>query len=534
METLTVAEMKAVDRRTIDDHVPGPELMERAGTAVFRWLEREFFPAEETRVHVLCGKGNNGGDGFVVGRRLMEAGSRVTFYLVPAVEEIEGDAEVAFGKLSDPEIVRLDEEGRARLLDTVRDGDWIVDGLLGTGIASEVREPFASVIDLVNELRRGRDVLVFAIDIPSGVQGDSGEILGRAIRADATVTIARPKLGLLFHPGRVQTGRLVVATAGFPDDVVREEAGGREVLVPEELARLLPERPPDTYKYRCGSLLVVSGSRRFTGAPLLVARGALRAGSGMVYLAAPDVLDRRLAGLTPETIYRGCESTDEGTLAAGALEEIRAWIDRADALAVGPGIDRHPETLDLAGRLVEESGLPAVIDADALALFEPEGRRKFRNPERLVVTPHAGEMARMTGETAPGAPGERIDWARRWAETWGVTVVLKGGPTLVADPGGTVTVNGSGTNALASGGTGDVLTGILGSLLAQGCPPGEAARLAVYVHGRTGELAASSGSARSVVAGDLPEYMGEAYRELEKGEEVLDCPPWVTAFHVHS
>lgn len=527
MEILTVAEMQEVDRRTIADHIPGPQLMEQAGAAVYQWIESELTPGPDVRAQVLCGRGNNGGDGFVVARHLMDAGCEVTLYVFCDVEEINGDARIAFDRLDSPRIVPVSAETTVRFADRLEAGDLVIDALLGTGLKSRLRDPYLSVIRMTNEQRARKGLTVLSVDIPSGIDGDTGEVRGEAIRADATVTIGRPKMGLVFEPGRSHTGRVIVARIGFPEDVVREVSSGRDLPEPAGLGKLIPPRDPAGHKYRSGSVAVLSGSRDFTGAPLLVSDGAFRAGCGMVYLAAPEHLEWRIAGLNPETIFRGFPQTTEGTLALTGLEKILEWTGKARSFVMGPGIGRHPETLELLKGILQETRVPIVIDADALDLFGSEGRYAVREPERCVLTPHEGEMARLTGEEVPRNPSKRMEWARSWARRWCVTLVLKGAPTLVARPDGPVSVNPSGTNALATGGTGDVLAGILGSLLAQGGSPWDASRLGVYIHGRAGELAAADSNPRSVTASDLPLYLGEVYTELESGRTGPAGPPWL-------
>lgn len=413
------------------------ELMERAGAAVARVVEATF---SRGRVTVLCGKGSNGGDGKVAARHLRDAGWQVTL-----LEQV--------GELEEPDVV--------------------IDALFGTGFHGAPREDAARMIAAVN----GCGAPVVSIDVPSGVDASTGEVPGAAVRATITVTMQVPKLGLVVAPGRFHAGEVRVVNIGL---AVREHANA---LVPAAVVAAVPRKLRETSKYRAGSVLVVGGSRGLTGAPSLAAEAAFRADAGYVAVAAPastmPVLEARLV----EAVKRPLPEDDAGRLLPRALPEILELAERASAVALGPGLGRSDGTRELVRRLLEELTLPVVVDADGLWELEP-----FARAAPTVLTPHAGELGRLLGESSDWVDAHRLEAVRRGAERFGCVCLLKGSDTLVAAPGAGVLVSLFGEPSLATAGTGDVLTGIVAAFLAKGMEARLAAGAAAAVHGLAAKL----------------------------------------------
>lgn len=530
MRLVTAREMQAIDRATIDGGlVPSLDLMERAGRAAA--MEALALLREHPgRVAVLCGKGNNGGDGLVLARVLGEYGVAVCVYLTHPPEALAPDARTNHAKLAgtsveihllpedvappgaidDPRQRPGDGAGEVagagdEWLRGLRDAALCVDALLGTGVNEPVRGRLAAVIDTLNHCSRN----TLAVDMPSGIDGDTGVVQGTAVWADRTVTFGLPKLGLALYPGRERAGILRVADIGFPVSVIDGIAPAR-FHVGRELARgLLPRLDPAAHKYARGSVVVLAGSREFPGAAVLAAQAALRAGAGMVHLVVPASLRPLMQAKLTEVIVHGAAETADGMLARTAEPWMKRLLDRADAWAIGPGLGTATPTQAWVRDLLRQTNLPAVVDADAIPALPPAHHIAPR-----LVTPHAGELTRWT-ELPAGTAGERLATAVRTAHDRQVVLLAKGAPTFVATPDGRVFVNSSGHAGLGTAGSGDVLTGLLAGLLAQRIPAENAAVLGAWVHGRAAEIAVRAGSPRSLVASDLLASIGHAYRELE-------------------
>jgi hydroxyethylthiazole kinase-like uncharacterized protein yjeF len=498
MDVLTNARMRKIDEETIARFCPGLELMERAGRKVTEYILARF-PEKGFKAAVFVGPGNNGGDALVVARRLSEAERACTVLYLAAPESFTMDTLKNYQRLQDkaksyPHLkeVNLTRSDWMNLIGKeLVDSSLVVDGLFGTGLARPLEDRALGVVRMINE----SGVPVVSIDTPSGVNGDTGEVLGDAVRSQSTVTMGYPKLGLLFHPGKAHVGHLVVADLGFPDDVLQVHSMGIYLNDRAEAARRLPARREDAHKYQCGTALLVAGSRMYTGAVLLAAEAVLRSGCGMVYCAVPE--------------------TKEGTIAPAAGHVLQSYVEKADVLVLGPGMSRHPDTTRFVLEAIEKSPKPLVIDADGLNGLEGNAKALSGSKVPVIITPHSGELAKLVGAVVPNTPIDKIEATREIARSLGVTLVHKGAPTLIASAGGEVWVNYNGTSALAKAGTGDVLTGLIGGFAAQGGSPIDAACAGCYLHGRAGEVAARVRGVRGVVAGDLLRYLGEPLIELE-------------------
>jgi ADP-dependent NAD(P)H-hydrate dehydratase / NAD(P)H-hydrate epimerase len=496
----------AADVRTQEGGVPVRALMRRAGTAVGRvalGVLGSGAAGEGRRsgrkVVALAGKGHNGGDALVALAWLARNGQGVEALLTADESDLdeEGRGFVAEVRAAGGRVRRF-EGGSARRV--LASADLVIDGLLGLGASGAPRGQVADAIRAANQ----GPAPVVAVDVASGVDAATGAVEGEAVRAAVTVTIQAAKPGHVLPPGREYTGDLAVADIGM---AVATRWGLSE---PRDLAGLLPLPATETNKYERGVLLLVAGAVGMAGAAVLAARAARRAGTGLLVVAGPSPVVEHIGSVVPEALTSELP-TQEGGITPEAVKLLERWLERADALAIGPGMGRTQPTQDAVLGLLEEARMPAVVDADglfAVGTGEPLERREAPT----LVTPHEGEFARM----APGLEGTRLRRAAAAASTWGVTVLLKGSGTVIAEPEGRLVVNRTGTPVLATGGTGDVLTGMTGSLLAQGLTPFDAARLGAWTHGCAGRLAERELSPISVAAGDVAEHLPGAFTELRR------------------
>ncbi|MGA7563863.1 MAG: NAD(P)H-hydrate dehydratase [Desulfobaccales bacterium] len=524
MKLLTAAEMRELDRRAIAEvGIPSLVLMENAGRSTYQVLRREF-PELAGEVAVLAGRGNNGGDGFVVARCLANAGTPVAVFLLGRRDQVGGDARVNLEILAHQglEVVEVLEESHLQAaLHRLARASLIVDALLGTGLNSPVTGLLASLISQVNHLKRQ----VLAVDLPSGLSADTGEALGVAVRAEVTVTCGWPKIGLVMASGRDYVGRLWQADLGMPPDLAREAQVS--LAAARELRALLPSRPWDSHKGTFGHLLVLAGSEGKTGAAALASRGGLRAGAGLVTLGVAESLNDIMEVKVTEAMTLPLPQAEGArSLGVRALQPIEDFAGRCAAVALGPGLGTHPETRELVRTLVQRLERPMVVDADGInALAGDEERQKEKGKRKKftlgaagprILTPHPGELAHLLGCSTEEVQSRRLALARETAGQYGAVLVLKGAQTLVAAPDGRLSLNPTGNPALASGGTGDVLTGLIGGFLAQGLSAWDAARLGVYLHGLSADWFAARHGPRGLVAGDLlslfPEVLGQFTR----------------------
>ena len=503
MKAVTTGQIRELDQRTIAAGTPGEELMERAGYAVARTAVAFLQRHDSRSVLLFAGKGNNGGDAIVAARHLAGAGCQPTLILLCRRNELQGDPQLHLQKLVSAvqvfELPTLDE-----LSEIVADTDpaVVIDGLLGTGLQGEVREPYATAIKVINGLHRP----VVAIDIPSGLDSDTGEVHGVCVRADTTVTMGFPKIGLLKPAGADFVGSIEVADIGIPPSFVEQLQAVAELLTAPDVKPLLPPRRRSAHKGDFGHLLVIAGAEGYTGAPILVAHAAARAGAGLVTLAVPRSIYPIVAAKCPPEVMP--QPVD--------FEQFNpAYFAKFDAVAIGPGLGQEAGAQKMIWKVVSSGALPMVVDADALNAIARgvAALKKLRRP--LVVTPHPGEMARLVGKTNQEVQANRWDIARRFAQEYGVVTVLKGAGTVVTDKSGKLWINSTGNPGMAKGGMGDALTGIIGAFLAQRMSPLDAARAGVFVHGLAGDLANGKLGARAMLTTDLIEHLGAAFAMLD-------------------
>jgi NAD(P)H-hydrate epimerase len=518
MHVLTNEQMQKVDAETIDSICPGLELMERAGRNVATFIRHKFEP-EAHKAVVFVGSGNNGGDGLVIARYLCEAGWKCSVHLLKPPDKLTPDAAKNYQRFqkvlaANSGAVEYDAnrpDWPDRVAEDTADADVLIDAIFGTGITGAPRDKALEMIDFANSLAGP----MVSVDIPSGVNGTTGQTGGDAVVADYTVTIGAPKTGLLFHPGKSYAGEVTVVDIGFPEEIIAKHGGDVHLLDRVEAAYRMPFRAPDAHKFSAGTLLMIAGSNQYRGAALLAGEAALRMGCGMIYLGVPASIRQQIDLGLREAITFPLPETADGTVAENAASVITPYLERADAVAIGPGMGRSEETDRFICEFVAAAGKPIVVDADAITAFAGRAESIDSLPTDVVFTPHSGELKRLLETDIPATPPERIDTTLNLAKRLGCTLLHKGAPSLIADAAEGLWINTSGNSALASGGTGDVLTGLVGGLLAQGAGPMDAACSASFVHGRAGEFAAEDHGVRGVIASDLLLYLGAAVLELE-------------------
>ena len=512
MKFVTSETMRAIDSECIDKlGIPGLKLMENAGVGTVRFIERELGPQKNRAVTVVCGKGNNGGDGFVIARELRRLGANVSVYLVGHRGDVSGDARTNLGRLGLERVVEL-SDGRSitGFVEVMTKSDFIVDAVFGTGFNGVPRGLSGTVIGQMNSC--GCPVL--AVDVPSGLNATTGIAEGECVEATWTCTMGLSKRGFYIDHGRDCVGTLHVVDIGIPAKAI-ETVGVRDnILTMRDSAELLPERPFDGHKGTFGRVVVIAGSVGYTGAAALASLAALRTGAGLVYLGVPSSLNDIMEMKLTEVITKPLAETAARSLSPESLSDIQRLLESADALALGPGISCDEETRSLVRSVVEEVRVPCVIDADGLNALTPESIGQRTGDAPVVLTPHPGEMARLAGRTVAEVLADREGVARDMATRARATVVLKGAGSFVAAPSGELYMNPTGNSGLASGGTGDVLTGIIAALLGQGVEVTSAAALGVYIHGLAGDLAAEAVGEAGMIAGDVLDHVPYALMEL--------------------
>ena len=514
MKIVTAQQMRELDRKAIHERgIAGLTLMENAGRAVADAAGRMAERSPDRPIVIVCCRGSNGGDGFVAARHLRQLGRHVEVFLAAKADDVSGDARTNLNRLIEQGLTVTEVADPEPVVQACCGAALVVDALLGTGLSGKVRGLPGQLVETINRLRPR----VLAVDIPSGLHADSGEPLGLAVRAEETVTMGLPKIGLFLYPGMDYAGRVTVADIGFPSDLVNESPSVADLVEPEWVRMLLPRRRPSAHKGHFGRVLVIAGSAGMTGAACLCANAALRVGAGLVTVGCPasvnDILETKLTeAMTfplPETYSRALD-----TRALALILELSA---EADVLAIGPGISREPESAVLVRRLVARVDKPMVIDADGLNALADAAVILEGEHAAAVLTPHPGEMGRLMEVSTEKVQARRPHLAEAAAERFNSVVVLKGACSLIAEPDRLLTVNPTGNPGMASGGTGDVLTGMIAGLIAQGLLPFEAAAAGTYLHGLAGDLAAERMGEASLLAGDVLHSVPAAIRRVSEG-----------------
>jgi len=516
MRLCTASEMMAVDGYAIQQlGIPGVVLMENAGRGCCAKFVEKFGASSGSSVVVLTGKGNNGGDGYVMARVLAEQGWQVITLVLAEKEAIKGDARVMLDILQQLNlpVEFLTDISHLSNRFSVISPDIVIDAIFGTGLKSNVRGLQAEAIKLINQ----SPATVFSVDIPSGVDGSTGRVCGLAVQADLTVTFDHAKIGHGCQPGSVYAGDLGIVDIGIPQKGRPAFSTQVQLVDFSAASRIVPDRSSTGHKGRFGHLLVVAGSSGKTGAAALAGNGAVRSGCGLVTVATPatvhDIIEVKLTEAMSVPL-----SDHEGLLLGAAAGQVEELLQNRDALAFGPGLGQSDELIELIQALIPALSCPVVIDADGLNLLANDlGVLNQRNNVPVVLTPHPGEMARLTGLTVADIEANRFEIAQKFAREHGVVLLLKGARTVIAAPDGRVNINSTGNDGLASGGSGDVLTGLIGGLLAQGMDGFSAATLGAWLHGRAAELVAALQGTAGMAASDLLTQLPVARDELVKG-----------------
>ncbi len=527
MKIVTAEEMRNIDMQTMQEvGIPGVVLMENAGLGVVRAIEEGWGDAPLRRVSVspcllpavsiFVGKGNNGGDGLVIARHLVNRGYCVKTYMMAEPDKFTGDAlinlKIAQNMKLPMEFILSEDQLEAHK-EQIAASDLLVDAIFGTGLKGAVRRVAGSVIDFLNST----GLPIVAVDLPSGLKANTGKIEGTCVRAAMTVTMALPKRGLLLYPGVGFVGDLQVVDIGVPDNVVVSQSVPVNLIQASEAAKLLPKRPRNAHKGTFGKVFALAGSVGFTGAAAMASEAALRAGAGLVTLGIPKSLNAIMEAKLTEVMTLPLPETESQTLAGDAFDGIMEALCSADVIALGPGLSRKSETVSLVQRLCREIRIPKVVDADGLNALSEDRNILRKLGSQTVLTPHPGEMARLMDCSISDVESNRIETARHFARKHSVVLVLKGAPTVTADAQGNVYVNTTGNSGMASGGTGDVLTGAIAGFIAQGMSVVDAAVLGVYVHGLAGDLAAMDQGEAGMLAGDVLHHLPPAIQQLKVG-----------------
>lgn len=508
---VTAKEMAEMDRRTIEEFgIPGIVLMENAGREIVAAIHDILGEVRDKKVVIFCGKGNNGGDGYVVARYLVNMGAHVTCYLAGEHKAVKGDARTNLEILREMGM-EVREASRREHIGEHSGAHCVVDGLLGTGVTGPLRGFLSELVEMINDYRAP----VVAIDLPTGLESDTGAVPGVCVKADITVTMACKKRGLLFSPGREHAGEARVADISIPQQVIRDSGVNCFEVSREFVNQVLPKREVSTYKNKCGQIFVLAGSAGMTGAATLSAEATLRVGAGLTILGVPRSLNSVLEQKLTEVMTVPLPETSQQSISYDGHTAIAEKLEWAHVLAVGPGLTTHEDSIKLMQWLVDKYDRPMVIDADGLNCLSQTSDKIPQAKGELVLTPHPGELARLVGKSTKEILKQPIAVARESAQKLKCVVVLKGAPTVVADPDGRIFINSTGNPGMATGGMGDVLTGVIAGLIAQGMSPLHGAVAGVYLHGLAGDLAASESGYAGLIAGDVLHHLPQALKSFE-------------------
>lgn len=510
MKVVSGEQMRSIENRVFEKYgLSSSIIMELAGRQV-AVVARRMMETLHGPIVVVCGKGNNGGDGLVAARWLRHWGYNVAAVVWSSFDDLPGDAATALhaARMAGVPILMP-----AQAFEALQNAALIIDAVLGTGVSGSARGQAAEAIKLINGASRP----VLAVDMPSGIGTDTGRVEGPAVRADVTVTFGLPKLGLFQFPGADLAGKMVVVDIGLAAAAVEAEQISTELTRSAMVKEWLPTYSRDAHKGTRGRVLVAAGSRGMTGAGALAGEAALRVGAGLVTVAAPEHSQPVIAAIRPEFMTLAIPESPEGGFALAAADAFLHRAAKADALAVGPGLGTDAETQQFARAVVAGATAPMVLDADAIKAFAGRPELLADCPVPLVLTPHPGEMAHLLGLSVEAVQADRLSAVRRAADVTKSVVLLKGAYTLIAEPGGEIYINPTGNRALGTGGSGDVLTGIIAGLLAQGLGAAEAAAAGAYMHGMAGDRLAERYGDDGILASELAGELPAVQRDLRKG-----------------
>jgi len=512
----TANEMQEIDRVTIKKYgVPGMVLMERAGLAVVSKINEIY---SDRKVVVLCGGGNNGGDGFVIARILHNQGREVKLFTASNLGDLKGDAKINYNAAKKYG-VNISPINKFKPVSTkpFNRNSLIIDALLGTGLSRDVRSPVSGVINRINKL----SCPVISVDIPSGVSSDTGQIMGCAVKARHTITFGLPKRGHLLYPGAEHSGELFIEDIGFHQKLLQSDKIKINLIRKQDAVHLLRTRPKYSHKGTYGHVFLLAGSRGKTGAALMASKACLRAGAGLVTIGIPETLVGALQSRVTEEMILPLADKGDGTLSFSSADAILGFLNKkGNVLAIGPGLSVDDEISKLVRLLVLKSKVPLVLDADGLNAIADKTSILKKSRAPVILTPHTGEMARLLMQNTNGKrqsiEEDRIETAVSFARRTKTCLVLKGVPTVIAGPDGNAFVNSSGNPGMSTAGAGDVLTGMISAFIAQKLSPEDASVLAVFVHGHTGDVVAEKMGQQSLIASDIIKAIPKVFNSLRK------------------
>ncbi len=515
MKIVSVMEMREIDKAAIKGlGIPGVILMENAGQSVVDAME-DFFDMEGVgKVTIVCGKGNNGGDGFVVARYLMNQDIIVDVFVVAdSLTSVSGDAKKNLDILKKlglkPQTIKTKRDiGKFRV--SIYSSDIVVDAIFGTGFSGKL----SGIAELIVREMNESGIAIVAVDTPSGIDSDIGSVAGMAVKAELTVTMGLPKQGQFLYPARHYVGELYVADIGFPEQTIEGVVPAGTLVDSAVVQRFLPWRAPNLHKGAFGRTLIIAGSTGMTGAAALSATSALRAGAGLVYLAIPEHLNAVLETKCTEAITIPVPHTSDGSIALDSYYGLMEKMDTIDVVAIGPGMGQQRETQKLVRKVVKDAKAPLLIDADGINALVGNLSLLKKRSMPTIVTPHPGEMARLIDMGAAEIESNKIEVARKYAAEWGVVLVLKGAPTVTAEPDGSFWLNGHVNSGLATAGSGDVLSGLIIGFLGQRTTPLAAAVSGVHIHGLCGEVLLEEIGEHAMIAGDLIDAIPRAIKKI--------------------
>ena len=519
MYLVTAAEMQEIDKQTIESFgLPGRVLMENAGMGATQILLKQFKCFINKKIGIVAGRGNNGGDGFVMARYLSQKGVGVTVYLLAQKSMVKGNAAENLNILSplNIDVIEMpDQQSFLKHKTSMLHQDIWIDAILGTGLKSDVKGYFRKIIDFINS----SDKPVFSVDIPSGLNADTGQPCGACIKAHTTATFAFAKTGHLIFPGATYTGNLEIVDIGIPDYIVKKVDPGQFLLTSEIVRTVLQKRSPETHKGNTGHLLIIAGSTGKTGAAAMTAMSAMRSGAGLVSLGIPKSLNSVLESQVLEVMTSPLPEAKGGILNESSFDKIMDLIPGKKCLAIGPGLGTAFGTKNLVIRIIQECGLPIIIDADGLnnLIDNVNILKNLKHP--IILTPHPGELSRLIRKPVSFIQNDRINCARNFAKKFKVHIVLKGARTVIAHPDGKVFINPTGNPGMASGGMGDVLTGIIAGFVTQGYSPESATHAGVYLHGAAADTLAKNKASFGYLATEVMNAIPGEIQHLINGKQ---------------
>ena len=508
MKIGTVAQTRNMDRRATEElGLQGDILMENAGGAV-HYIISQKIGVRNKKFVVLCGSGNNAGDGLVVARKLHSDGAEVTILLMENKDRFKGEAKNNFTRISLLPIEILQATSASDLRTVILNADAVVDAIFGTGLTREVTGLYRDVIQVINE----SNAVTFSVDIPSGINGDTGEIMGTAVKADYTVTFGLPKIGNILYPGYAHCGELFVSHISFPPSLYNSDSITIEINNPPEL----PKRYDDTHKGNYGRALFIAGSSNYLGAPYFAAMSFLKSGGGLSYLAAPQSICPFIASKGAEIIFMPQTETSSGSIAGQNKEALLELARKSDIVILGPGLSLNEETQEMVRKLVPDITKPLLIDGDGITAIAPEQDMIKSRKHPTILTPHTGEMSRITKLETNDISHNRIDVLQQAASKLNAIIVLKGAHSLIGYPDKSVAINLSGNPGMATAGSGDTLTGTIAAMFCLGLPLNDAIRTGVFLHGFAGDLAAAATGQDGMTARDILERLPQAMKHLRE------------------